>query len=168
MYAPLCGEEPGVRSYPTPPRGVLIPHTAQARTEGLGCVRRSVGRNWESYLTRPPHVAPLSPKRPRQGRRDSGVFADVWGGDWESDYNPHPPPGPPSPLNGSGKNGETRVYPLLCGEKLDSYHSRPPNGASRYPKRPKQDRRDSGVCAAVWGETRGPIIPDPPTGRPYP
>ena len=33
------------------------------------------------------------------------------------------------------------------------------------PPRPRQDRRDSGVTAAVWGEGE---IPDEPTGRPYP
>ena len=33
------------------------------------------------------------------------------------------------------------------------------------PPRPRLDRRDSGVTAAVWGKGK---IPDDPTGRPYP
>ena len=38
------------------------------------------GGDWRSALTWPPPLASLSPKRPRQERRDSGVSAAVWGG----------------------------------------------------------------------------------------
>ena len=51
MYPPLCGEELEVQSYTTPPRGVPIPQTAQAGLEGLGCIRRCVGRNWKADHT---------------------------------------------------------------------------------------------------------------------
>ena len=42
----------------------------------------------------------------------------------------------------------------------------PPRGA-RIPPRPRQDRRDSGVTAAVWGRDLT-VCPQSPTGRPYP
>ena len=41
-----------------------------------------------------------------------------------------------------------------------------PRGA-RIPPRPRQDRRDSGVTAAVWGRDLS-VCPQTPTGRPYP
>ena len=42
----------------------------------------------------------------------------------------------------------------------------PPRGAP-IPPRPRQDRRDSGVTAAVWGRDLS-VCPQTPTGRPYP
>ena len=39
-----------------------------------------MGRGWTVNHTQPPHGAPLSLKRPRQDRGDSGVSATVWGG----------------------------------------------------------------------------------------
>ena len=58
------------------------------------------------------------------------------------------------------------MYPLLCG--VDGpYVSSYSHGASLSPKRPRQDRRDSGVSAAVW-EWMGLVSPRTPTGRPYP
>ena len=41
-----------------------------------------------------------------------------------------------------------------------------PTGAP-IPPRPRQDRRDSGVTAAVWGRDPS-VCPRPPTGCPYP
>ena len=44
----------------------------------------------------------------------------------------------------------------------------PPQGASLSPERPRQDRRDSDVSAAVWGGARSSNAHGTPTGRPYP
>ena len=44
--------------------------------------------------------------------------------------------------------------------------SKPPRGVP-IPPRPRQDRRDSGGTAAVWGKTV-PCALKNPTGRPYP
>ena len=38
----------------------------------------------------------------------------------------------------------------------------PPHGASLFHKRPRQDRRDSGVSAAMCGRAGGSIISAPP------
>ena len=45
----------------------------------------------------------------------------------------------------------------------------PPNRprGGPIPPRPRQDRRDSGVTAAVWGRDLS-VCPQSPTGRPYP
>ena len=43
---------------------------------------------------------------------------------------------------------------------------KPPRGVP-IPPRPRQDRRDSGVTAAVWGRDLS-VRPQTPTGRPYP
>ena len=91
MYPPLCGEELKAQSYTARPRGVPIPETAQAGPEGLRCIRRCVGRNSKNNHTRAPPRTSLSPKRPRQDRRDSSVSAAVWGGP-RSLIIPDPPP----------------------------------------------------------------------------
>ena len=55
----------------------------------------------------------------------------------------------PYPPNGPSRLAATRVYSPLCGEGLEGQsYLTPPRGA---PKRPGQDRRNSGVAAAVWG-----------------
>ena len=94
MSPPLCGEELQVQLYPTPPRGVPIHGAAHAGPEGLGCIRRYLGRRWKFNRTRHPHGASLSPKRPKHDRRDSGVCAAVWGGAGSS-MIPDPPRGVP-------------------------------------------------------------------------
>ena len=80
-----------------------------------------------------------------------------------SSANPH---GAPLSLPGPGRTGGTRVYPPLCGGGWYGVPSKPPRGVP-IPPRPRQDRRDSGVSAAVWGWVVWcPLIT--PTGRPYP
>ena len=80
-----------------------------------------------------------------------------------SSANPH---GAPLSLPGPGRTGGTRVYPPLCGGGWCGVPSKPPRGVP-IPPRPRQDRRDSGVSAAVWGWVVWcPLIT--PTGRPYP
>ena len=64
-----------------------------------------------------------------------------------SPQNPH---GAPLSLPGPGRTGGTRVYPPLCGGGWCGVPSKPPRGVP-IPPRPRQDRRDSGVSAAVWG-----------------
>ena len=84
----------------------------------------------------------------------------------------HPPGAslPPIPLRGAlippnGPRG-TRVYRPLCGGGWCGVSSRPPQGVP-IPPRPGQDRRDSGVSAAVWGWVVWCLLKTP-TGRPYP
>ena len=62
------------------------------------------------------------------------------------------------------------MYPPLCAEELGVHsYLTPPTGASLFPQRPRQDQRDAGVSAAVWGGTGGSIIADPsPRGVPIP
>ena len=78
MHQPLCEGELDIqaRLTPPPPRASLSPK-AQAGPQGLGGCRRRVGESWKAHHTQPPHGASLSPKRPRQNRRDSGVSAAV-------------------------------------------------------------------------------------------
>ena len=170
MHPPLCGEELEVQTRMAPPRDVPIPQTAQARPLGLRCIRCCVGTRWKVILEPPPPPRPGAsgcPKRPRKDRRDSGVSAAVWGG--FGDPNAHgSPTGRPYPPNGLGRTGGTRVYPPLRGEELEALSYIPHQGASLSPKRPRQDGRDSGVFAAVSGGVARSIIPDHPTGRPYP
>ena len=67
---------------------------------------------------------------------------------------------------GPGKTGGTRVQPPLCGGGSSPCAQNPPRGVP-IPPRPRQDRRDSGVAAAVWGRVLS-VCPKSPTGRPYP
>ena len=78
VYPPLCGEELEIQSYTAPPRGGPIPQTAHAGPQGVGCIRRCVGRRCKLNHTRPPRRPSLSPKRSRHERRDSAVSAVAW------------------------------------------------------------------------------------------
>ena len=62
--------------------------------------------------SKPPRGVPIPP-RPKQGRRDSGVSAAVWGvGGVVPPQNPH---GESLSPRGPSRAGGTRVYPPLCG-----------------------------------------------------
>ena len=115
MYVPLCREELQVQSYPTPPRSIPIRQTTQAGQEGFGCIRRFVGRTWKSHHTRDPNGASLSPKRPTQDRRDSGVSAAVCGGAGSS-ITPDPPQSIPIPQTAeAGPEGFGCIHRSLGG-----------------------------------------------------
>ena len=106
----------------------------------------------------------LSPKRPKQNRRDSGVSTAVW--EWLDLVYPRSPTGCAYPPRGPGRTEGTRVHPPLCGSGWPM-HTLFSHGAPLSAKLPKQDRKNSGVSAAVW-EWPGPCIPRSPRGCPYP
>ena len=58
------------------------------------------------------------------------------------------------------------MYPPLCGGGTSPCAPKPPRGVS-IPPRPMQDRRGSGVAAAVRGRDLS-LCPQTTTGRPYP
>ena len=143
--------------------GVPIPQAAEAGLEGLGCIRCCVGvaRPCVSSFT---HGASLSLKRLRQHRRDSGVSAAVW--EWVDFVYPRSPKRRPYPHSGQGGTGGHRCI-CRCVGVIGPCVSLFSHGASLFPKRPRQDRRDSRVSAAVW-EWLGPVHTCSPTGGPYP
>ena len=79
---------------------------------------------------------------------------------------PHDPHGASLPLRGPVRTGGTRVEPPLCEGWTSPRVPEPPRGVPT-PPRPGQDRRDSGVTAAVWGRNHS-VRPQTPTRRPYP
>ena len=148
---------------PHTPRGAPIPHAAEAGPAGLGCIRRCVGVD-DVCVPLYPHRAPLSLMQPRQDRRDSGVSAAVWG--WMMCVSPCTPTGRPYPQAAqAGPEGFRCIRRAggADGVRVPSY----PHGAPLSPKRPRQDRRGSGVSTAVWGWMMC-VSPFTPTGRPYP
>ena len=92
-------------------------------------------------------MASLSPKRPRQDWRDSGVSAAMW--ELLDPVCPRSPTGRANPPTGPGRPGGTQVYPPLCGSGYTLSYLVLPQGI-QSPKRPRQGRRDSGVSAAMW------------------
>ena len=94
------------------PQGVPIFQVAQAGTEELTCLHRYVGMPGPcvSWLS---HGASLSPKRPRQDLRDSGVSALKW--ELLDLVRPRSAMARPYPPRGPRSSGGTRVYPPLCG-----------------------------------------------------
>ena len=72
-----CVEVAECCAYLVVPWGVPSPEAAQTRPQGLGYIRRCVG-GAGSCAYPFSHEASLSPIRPRQYRRDSGVSAAVW------------------------------------------------------------------------------------------
>ena len=157
VYPPLCGRNVEGRSPPTPPTGRPYPPEGPGRTGGTRVYLPLCG-GVKGHTRMFPHGAPLSPKRPRQARRDSGVCAAVWGERG----------GRRRPQNGRGRTGGTPVFLPLCGERVESKTRMDPHGASLIPERPIQGRGDSGVSAAACGEKGTKSILNPPLGRPYP
>ena len=69
-------------------------------------------------------------------------------------------------IRGAGRTRGTRVYLPLCGAGCCSISSKPPRGVP-IPPRPRQDQRDFGVSAAVWGRVVQ-CLPEPRRGVPIP
>ena len=146
---------------PQTPTGRPYPSTAQAEPEGLGCNRRCVGVV-SLCAHSPPRGVPIPP-RPGQDRRDSGVTAGVWGRDLS--VCPQSPTGRPYPS--AARAGPEGLGCNRCCVKVVSSCARNPPWGVPSPPRPRQDRRDSGVTAAVWGRDLS-VCPQSPTGGPYP
>ena len=152
---------------PPPPRGLSIPQTAPVGPQGLGCIRRCIGTTCNFNCTYPFTGRPY----PRNGPGGAGatrVYPPLCGEDLEVQSHPTPPEGRPYLRNGPNKTGGTRMYLPPCRDELEVQSQMAPAGGVPIPKGPGQDRRDSGVSAAMWGGTRSSITPHPPTGRPYP
>ena len=100
------------------------------------------GVNWTSALNWPPHKASLSPKRPMQDPRDSGVSAAVWGGGggWKKANIQAPPRGVPIPQTAHEGLKKPGVYPPLCGEELGMYPPAPPPPPRGVPNPPNGPR----------------------------
>ena len=108
---------------------------------------------------KPPRGVPIPP-RPRQDRRDSGVTAAVWGGDLS--VSPQTPTGRPYPSAAQAGPEGLGCNRRCVGEGPLRAPPKPPRGVP-IPPRPRQDRRDSGVTAAVWGRDLS-VRPKPPRG----
>ena len=177
--------------------GRPYPPAAQAGLEGIGCIRRSMGMGgvvapqnsheaslsprrpgrtggtrvypplcgggWCGVPFKPPRGVPIPP-RPNQDWRDSGVSAHVWG--WRVWCLLETPPGRPyPPASHAGPEGLGCICPL-CEGGLCGVSWKPPRGVPILP-RPRQDWRDSGVSADVWGWLVWCLLKTP-SGRPYP
>ena len=145
------------------------PHGASLSLRGLGRTGRTrvwpplCGGGTSPCAPKPPRGVPIPP-RPRQDRRDSGVTAAVWGRDLF--VRPQTPTGRPYPSAAQARPERLRCNRRCVGRDSFACPPKPPRGAP-IPPRPRQDRRDSGVTAAVWGKALS-VSPQTPTGRPYP
>ena len=158
VTAAVWGRDLSVR--PQSPTRRPYPSAAQAGPEGLGCNRRCVGEGVLRVSSKPPRGVPIPP-RPRQDRRDSGVTAAVWGRDLS--VRPQSPTGRPYPSAAQAGPEELGCNRRCVGEGALRAYSKPPRGVP-IPPRPGQDRRGSGVPAAVWGR----VPPDPYGPTPSP
>ena len=140
----------GLYAYLFLPRGVPIHQAAQAGPGGPGCIRRCVGVA-VPCVSSFSHEASLSPKRPRQDRRDSGVSATVW--EWLDLVYARSPTGRPYPPSGPSRTGGTQVYPPLCGSGYTLCILRSPTG---HPYRTSGLGRTGGtrvyppLCGSGW------------------
>ena len=147
---------------PKTPRGAPIPPRPRQDRRDSGVSAAVWGWVVWCHLKTPtgrpyPSPAQAGPEGLGCLRRCVGVGGVV------SPQNPH---GASLSLPGPGRTGGTRVSPPLCGGGWCGVPPKPPRGVP-IPPRPRQDRRDSGVSAAVWGWVVWcPLIT--PTGRPYP
>ena len=168
---------------PKSPTGRPYPSMAQAGPEGLGCNRRCVGGDL-SVCPQTPTGRPY-PSAAKAGPEGLGCNRRCVGeGPLRVPTIPH---GASLSLHGPGRTGGTRVCPPPCGGGRLRVPPKPPRGVP-IPLRPRQDRRDSGVTAAVWGRSvscaRNPlrgvtipprpcvvggetVCPPIPTGRPH-
>ena len=142
----------GPSAYLVLPWGVPIPQAAKAGPEGLGVS----GDVWE-WLDFVSPRSPMGRPYPPNGRGKTGgtrVSSPLCGSGWALCI-PCSQTGRPYPPNSPSRTGGTRVYRPLCGGAERAPH-KCSHGASLSPKRPREDRRDSGVCAVVW-EWLGPV-----------
>ena len=119
------------------------------------------GAGWCGVSSKAPRGVPIPPW-PKQDRRNSGVSAAPWGWTVWCLLKTHTG----LSLRGPSRTGGNQVYPPLCEGEWCSVSSKPPRGVP-IPPRPRQDRRDSSVSAAVWGWMVR-VSPKTPMGRPYP
>ena len=182
---PLCGGGTSPCA-PETPTGHPYPSAAQAGPEGLGCNRRCVGEGVLRVSSKPPRGVPIPPRSRQDRRDSGVTAAvwgrDLSVRPQSPMGRPYPsaaqagPEGlgcnrrcvgegprraPPIPhgtslsLRGPSRTGGTRVEPPLCGGGTSPCAPNPPWDVP-IPPRPRQDRRDSGVTAAVWG--REPFV----------
>ena len=142
------GEELEALSYMAPHGASLSPKTAEAGAEGLGCVRRCVGRSWKSSCTCPPRVVPI-PQTAQAGPEGLGCIRRCVGGNREVNHTQPPTGRPQSPKWPRQHRGDSGVSAAVWGWDWRVTYPRPPDGGSLSPPRPRQDRRDSRVSAAV-------------------
>ena len=147
---------------PQTPTGRPYPSATPAGPEGPECARRCVGggplRVAQTPTGRPyPSAVPARPEGLGRNRRCAGRDPSQLSSAL----------GVPLSLRGPGKTGGTRHDRHCVREGPLRVPSQPPRG-DPIPARPRQDRRDSGVTAAVWGRDLPVCHPKPPTGRPYP
>ena len=161
MKPPLCGGGTSPCAH-NPPRGIPIPPRPMQDRRDSGVAAAVWGRDLTVYPQSPtgrpyPSAAQAGPEGLGCSRRCVGE-------------GPHRAPTIPHraslSLRGPGRTGGTRVKPPLCGGGTSPCTHNPPRGVP-IPPRPRQDRRDSGVTAAVWGRDLT-VYPQSPTGRPYP
>ena len=137
------------------PTGRPYPHDGPSRTGGTRVYPPLCGRNWRPQHTRPPHGAPPSPKRCRQGRRDSGVSATVWG-EVESPQSPDPPTGVPIPRRPREYRGDSGVSAVVWVVRGCAVISHPPTGHPYPldgPGKTGAARVYSPLCGGVNGRT---------------
>ena len=164
---------------PQKPHGKSLSPRDQGRTGGNRVYPPLCWGGWCRVSSKPPRGVPIPPW-PRQDRRDSVVFVWGWtlwcllntptgrpyrpvaqagpGGlgclrrcvGVDGVVPPQKPQGASLSPHGPAKTGGTRVYPPLCEGGWCGASSKPPRGVP-IPPRPSQDRRESGVSAAVWG-----------------
>ena len=119
----------------------------------------------ESKTRIDPHGASLFPKRPKQGRGDSGASAAGWGEKGTKSI-PDPPLGRPYPTYGPGNTGGTRAHQPPCVGELDlQARLTLPRG---YPI-PQSPNRTGGIWVLpppCGGELERPSYRRP-HGRPY-
>ena len=143
------------------------PPAAQAGPEALGYIHRRVGVGGV-LSPQNPHGAFLSPRGPRQARRDSGVSAAVWGWVvWCLLKTPTGRPYPPGAQAGLEGLGCTR----RCVGVGGVVSLKNPRGASLSPRGPRKiggTRVYPVLCGGGWcgGSSKPPRgVPVPPRPR---
>ena len=169
VYVPLGAEELETQSYTAPPRGVPIPQTAQARPEGLGCIRRGEGRSRKFNHTGPNTNHPYPPNDPsRTG--GTGIYPPLCGEELEVQSYTSPRGGVNIPHTAQAGPEGLGCMGRCLGRNWKFNHTRPPPpGASLSPERPMQNRRDSVASPVMWGGAgRSIITRTPPRSVPLP
>ena len=145
VQPPLCGGGTSPCAHNSP-RGVPIPPRPRQDRRDSGATAAVLGRDLTVYPQSPtgcpyPSAAKAGPEGLGCNRRCVGE------GPHRVPIIPH---GASLSLRGPGRTGGTRVQPPLCGGGTSPCAHNPPRGVP-IPPRPRQDRRDSGATAAVWG-----------------
>ena len=144
------------------PRGAALSPTRPRQDRRDSAVSAELlGGVGRSIIPDPPTESPYPPNGPSK-TGGTQMYAPLCGEELEVQKHLTPPWGISIPQTAKATRERLGCIHRLVGRGWKVNHTQAPHGAPLFPKGPGQERRDSGVCAVLWGGVH--IIHGPPMG----